>query len=361
KLFAYLMSYFPKRYYKIINTNIDASNPAVVLFTSNFEGKVKSVVLSHKNIQANRGQLSSVMDFGIMDSFFNSMPIFHSFGIVAGMLLPLLRGIKVFMYHSPLHYRMVSELVYDTNSTVILGTDTFLNGYAKTAHPYDFYSVRFVIAGVEKLREETVKIWEENFGIRIFEAYGTAETSSTLSVNTPMYFKSGSVGRFLPSIEYKLEPMSELSSGSGLIVKGPNITNSHINNLNTSDDGWFDTGDIVTVDEDGFVFVEGKIKRFAKIDGESVSLSAIEVAVSNIWQKDKHAVININRKNLLILFTTNQSATIDELEKISKEQEINGFIIPSKIIVLEEIPITGTGATDYLKLTEIAKGFLNIK
>ncbi|MDD3922938.1 MAG: MFS transporter [Endomicrobiaceae bacterium] len=361
KFFAYLMSYFPKRYYKIINTNIDASNPAVVLFTSNFEGKIKSVVLSHKNIQANRGQLSSVMDFGIMDSFFNSMPIFHSFGIVAGMLLPLLRGIKVFMYHSPLHYRMVSELVYDTNSTVILGTDTFLNGYAKTAHPYDFYSVRFVIAGVEKLREETVKIWEENFGIRIFEAYGTAETSSTLSVNTPMYFKSGSVGRFLPSIEYKLEPMSELSSGSRLIVKGPNITNSHINNLNTSDDGWFDTGDIVTVDEDGFVFVEGKIKRFAKIDGESVSLSAIEVAVSNIWQKDKHAVININRKNLLILFTTNQSATIDELEKISKEQEINGFIIPSKIIVLEEIPITGTGATDYLKLTGIAKGFLNIK
>jgi acyl-[acyl-carrier-protein]-phospholipid O-acyltransferase/long-chain-fatty-acid--[acyl-carrier-protein] ligase len=256
KLFAYLMSFFPRRYYKIINKKIDISKPAVVLFTTGDTGKSKSVVLSHKNVQAIRAQLSSVMDFGIQDSFFNAMPAFHSFGITAGMLFPLLRGIKVFMYHSPLHYRTVSELVYDTNSTVILGTDTFLYGYAQTAHPYDFYSVRFVIAGVEKLREETVKAWEENFGIRIFEAYGTAETSSTLAINTPMYFKNGSTGRFLPSVEYKLEPMAGLSAGGRLTVKGPNVSNSYIKDgvLNMSSDEWFDTGDIVKIDEDGFVF-----------------------------------------------------------------------------------------------------------
>jgi len=360
KLFAYLMSFFPRRYYKIINKNIDISKPAVVLFTTGDTGKSKSVVLSHKNIQAIRAQLSSVMDFGIQDSFFNAMPAFHSFGITAGMLFPLLRGIKVFMYHSPLHYRTVSELVYDTNSTVILGTDTFLYGYAQTAHPYDFYSVRFVIAGVEKLREETVKAWEENFGIRIFEAYGTAETSSTLAINTPMYFKNGSTGRFLPSVEYKLDPMAGLSAGGRLTVKGPNVSNSYIKDgvLNISSDEWFDTGDIVKIDEDGFVFVEGKIERFTEINGETVSLTAIETAVSAVWPKYKHAVVNMSgSKRNIVLFTTNSQADAQELEKCAAE----GFVMPSKIKFIEEIPITGTGATDYVKLARIAKGFLHIR
>jgi len=364
KLFAYLMSFFPRYYYKIINKNIDISGPAVILFTTGRGAKTKSVVLSHKNVQALRAQFSSVMDFGIQDSFFNAMPAFHSFGIIAGMLFPLLRAIKVFMYHSPLHYRTVSELVYDTNSTVILGTDTFLCGYAKTAHPYDFYSVRFVIAGVEKLRQETVKQWEENFGIRIFEAYGTAETSSTLAINTPMYFKSASVGRFMPSVEYKLETMKGLSSGGRLLVKGPNVTKSSLDGgvINTSQDEWFDTGDIVKIDEDGFVFVEGKIERFTEIDGEKISLTAIESAVSQIWPEHKHAVINTGgNKKKIVLFTTNGQACLEELEKNSLQDEVKGFVIPSKIKILEEIPITGTGATDYAKLARIAAGDLSIK
>jgi acyl-[acyl-carrier-protein]-phospholipid O-acyltransferase/long-chain-fatty-acid--[acyl-carrier-protein] ligase len=163
KFFAYMMSYCPSYYYKKINKNIDHSKTAVVLYTSGAEGTPKAVALTHKNIQTNRNQISSVLDFGLMDSFFNTMPIFHSFGIVGGMFLPLLRGIKVFMYHSPLHYKIVPELVYETNSTVIFGTDTFLNGYAKSAHPYDFYFIRFVVAGVEKLREETANLWADGF------------------------------------------------------------------------------------------------------------------------------------------------------------------------------------------------------
>jgi acyl-[acyl-carrier-protein]-phospholipid O-acyltransferase/long-chain-fatty-acid--[acyl-carrier-protein] ligase len=361
KLSAYVKSFFPKTYYKNICSTFDVFSPAVILFTSAFKGKSKAVVLSHKNIQASRAQLSSVMDFGISDSFFNAMPIFSSLGLIAGTLLPLLRGIKVFLYHSPLHYKMVSELVYDTDSTVLLGTDTFLNGYAQNAHPYDFYAIRYVIAGIEKLKEETIQIWEENFGKRIFEAYGTTETASTISINTPMYFKEYSVGRLLPSVECKLESTTAFVGSSHLLVKGPNVANCYIVNkhlISKKEDGeWFDTGDIVEIDRDGFVFMKGKSKRFTKVDGETISLTELEFNISNIWKESKNAVLSVqnNRKKEIVLFTTNQSATLEQLEKEVQDQKIDNFVLPNKIIVVEKIPIIGTGATDYTKLTEMFK------
>lgn len=362
KIFAYFMSYFPKYYYNVINKDKDYLKPAVVLYTSGTEGTPKAVSLSHKNIQTNRNQISSVLDFGLMDSFFNTMPIFHSFGMVGGMFLPLLRGIKVFMYHSPLHYKIVPELVYETNSTVIFGTDTFLNGYAKSAHPYDFYFARFVVAGVEKLREETANLWADNFGVRIFEAYGSTETSSTVAVNTPMYFKAGSVGRFLPYIEYKLVDMPELE-GSRLYVKGENIMSGYIKDgvlsvPKTLVDGWYDTGDIVNIDEDGFLLVKDTKKRFVKIEDESISLTTLETAISSVYPQSKHAIVvlvNKIKEKQLILFTTDNQITLEELKKIFEDKSINVAGIVKTIEVLPEIPILGTGKTDYNKLIEIAK------
>ncbi len=364
KIYAYFVSKFPKTYYKNICRNFDINSPAAVLFTSAFKGKSKAVVLTHRNIQAQRAQLSAVMDFGVLDKFFNAMPIFSSLGFVAGTLLPLLRGIKVFIYHSPLHYKMVSELVYDTNSTVILGTDTFLNGYAQNANPYDFYSIRYVISGMEKLKEETVKIWEENFGKRIFEAYGTAETASTISINTPMYFKQYSVGRMLPSVECRLESTSAFVGASHLWVKGPNVSNYYIENeqlISTENNkNWFDTGDIVEIDRDGFVFMKGKSKRFTKVNGESISLTELEFRISNIWQDYKHALIAVvkNNKKEIVLFTTKQNADLGELLNVAEEQKTEDFIIPDRVFIMEKLPITGTGSPDYVKLQEIYKDSL---
>ncbi len=358
KMSAFVKSFFPRTYYKNICSNFDVNSPAVILFTSALKGKSKSVVLTHRNIQAQMAQISSVMDFGILDSFFNAMPIFSSLGFVAGTLLPLIRGIKVFLYHLPLQYKMISELVYDTNSTVLLGTDTFLNGYAKNAHPYNFYAIRYVIAGIEKLKEETIKIWEDNFGKRIFEAYGTTETSSTISINTPMYFKEYSVGKFLPSIECKLESTTAFIGASHLLVKGPNIANWYIEKkqlVSTKVDGlWFDTGDIVEIDNDKFIFIKGKSQRFTKVDGESVSLTELEFNISNIWKHSKHALLSllVDGKKEIVLFTTNQSATLQQLEKKVQEQKIENFVLPNRIIIVERIPIIGTGATDYVKLHE---------
>ena len=183
----------------------DPDTEAVVLFTSGTEGAPKGVVLSHTNLQANRYQVASTIDFGPTDILLNALPMFHSFGLTCGTILPLLSGIRVFLYPSPLHYRIVPAIAYDTNATITFGTDTFLSGYARFADPYDFYSMRYVFAGAEKLKDETRRVWGERFGCRIFEGYGATETAPVLAMNSPMHNRAGSVGRLMPGIEHKME------------------------------------------------------------------------------------------------------------------------------------------------------------
>ena len=362
KLVGYIASYFPRRYYKKIRGNVSPKDPAVVLFTSGSEGTPKGVVLSHKNIQANRLQLQSVLDFGLKDQVFNAMPIFHSFGLTVGTLLPLLCGVPVFFYPSPLHYRIVPELVYDNNSTIIFGTDTFFNGYAKMAHPYDFYSVRLAVVGAEKLKEETIIKYNDQFGLRIMEGYGATETAPVMAVNTPMYFKRGSVGRLLPGIEYRLEQIPGVEEGGRLFVKGANIMAGYLRDTNPGvleppQDGWYDTGDIVRVDEDGFVFILGRAKRFAKIAGEMISLTAVETEINALWPGKMHAVVNIpdeKKGEQLVLFTTETTAGRNALIADFKAKGLSELAVPKTIKIVEEIPLMGTGKVDYVKLKEVA-------
>jgi len=362
KITALAASYFPKMYYKSANGNALPKEPAVVLFTSGSEGTPKGVALSHENIQANRYQLQSVLDFGLTDSIFNAMPIFHSFGLTGGLMLPLLSGIKVFLYPSPLHYRIVPELIYDKNATVMFGTDTFLHGYAKMAHPYDFYSVRLAVAGAEKLKEETYRTFTDTFGIRVLEGYGATETAPALSINTPMYFRRGTAGRMLPGIETKLEAVPGMDEGMRLSVKGKNIMLGYLKEdkpgvIQPPQDGWYDTGDIVDIDADGFVSIKGRAKRFAKIAGEMISLSAVETAVSELWPKEIHAVIAIadeKKGEQLVLFTTRKTAALNEILAAFKEKGLNILSVPKNIKVLNEMPLVGAGKADYVKLARMA-------
>ena len=361
KIIALTASYFPRRYYKAVRGSVSPADPAVVLFTSGSEGVPKGVVLSHENMQANRYQLQSVLDFGLADSVFNAMPIFHSFGMTGGLMLPLLSGIKVFLYPSPLHYRIVPEMIYDRNATVIFGTDTFLNGYAKTAHPYDFYSVRLAVAGAEKLKEETYRTFTDTFGVRVLEGYGATETAPALSINTPMYFKRGTAGRLLPGIEYKLEAVPGMDEGKRLFVKGRNIMLGYLKEdkpgiIQAPEGGWYDTGDIVDIDDGGFIRIKGRAKRFSKIAGEMVSLTAVETAVNKLWPKEMHAIVSIpdeKKGEQLVLFTTRKNAVFNEISASFREQGLAELAVPRNIKVLDEIPLMGTGKTDYVKLMQL--------
>ncbi len=225
-------------------------DPAAILFTSGSEGAPKGVVLSHRNILANAAQGAARLDFGRGDKVFNVLPVFHSFGLTVGLILPLVSGVRIYLYPSPLHYRLIPELVYATNATILFGTDTFLAGYARSAHAYDFRSVRYVLAGAEPVKEATRSVYMEKFGLRLLEGYGVTETAPALAFNTPMQHKAGTVGRILPGMEARLEPVPGIADGGRLFVRGPNVMLGYLRAerpgvIEPPQDGWHDTGDIV--------------------------------------------------------------------------------------------------------------------
>jgi acyl-[acyl-carrier-protein]-phospholipid O-acyltransferase/long-chain-fatty-acid--[acyl-carrier-protein] ligase len=339
---------------------------AVILFTSGSEGTPKGVVLSHNALLANVMQIRSIVDFSTDDKMLNALPIFHSFGLTAGTLLPVFTGMHLFMYPSPLHYRVIPEIAYDRSCTILLGTGTFLAQYGKHAHPYDFYRLRYVIAGAEKLSSSVRDLWFEKFGIRIFEGYGATETAPVIAVNTPMGFKSGTVGQMLPGIEHKLIPVAGIEEGGVLHVKGPNVMSGYLratapgileHAFSDSGEGWYDTGDVVTIDSQGFVTLVGRVKRFAKIAGEMISLESVEKLAQWVNPLAHHAASSSpdeSRGERIILFTTDKTLSRDGLQQIAKKMGYPEISIPKKIVFLESIPILGTGKTDYATLKMMA-------
>jgi len=355
KISALLSARKPERAIARRLKNVHSDDAAIVLFTSGSEGLPKGVVLSHQNLLSNAAQLGTLFDFTSRDICLNALPLFHSFGLMGGMILPLVTGIRVFLYPSPLHYRVIPEVAYDINATLIFGTNVFLAGYAKHAHPYDFYSLRYVVAGAEKLQDETRQVWMDKFGLRIFEGYGATETSPVLAANTPMHFKADTVGRFLPSIKHRLESVPGIKQGGRLWIQGPNVMAGYLLHdkpaeLQPLEDGWYDTGDIVTVDDDGFVQIQGRLKRFAKIAGEMVSLTAVEGLASLCWPDAMHAALAIsdaNKGEQLVLMTTDKDANRKALQACAKEHGINELQVPRQYMWVEEIPLLGTGKIHY--------------
>jgi len=367
KVSALLAARNPERSIARRLRSVKADDEALVLFTSGSEGLPKGVVLSHANILSNVAQLASRFDFTSRDICFNALPVFHSFGMTGGIWLPLVTGMKVFLYPSPLHYRVIPEVVYDVNATLLFGTNVFLAGYAKHAHPYDFYSLRYVVAGAEKLQDETRQLWMEKFGLRVFEGYGATETSPVIAANTPMHFKVGSVGYFLPGIRYKLEKIPGIKAGGRLWVKSPNVMAGYLLHdepgvLQTPVDGWYDTGDIVRVDDQDFVYIEGRLKRFAKFAGEMISLTAVEELASLCWPDYMHvalAVDDAHKGEQIVLMSTYEMAERKALQTYVKANGINELYVPRQYVYVDEIPLLGTGKVHYpaaqALLTEMMK------
>jgi len=334
---------------------------AAILFTSGSEGLPKGVVLSHRNMLTNTAQAAARIDFGREDKVFNVLPIFHSFGLTIGVVLPLVSGVRTYLYPSPLHYRTVAELIYAVNATILFGTDTFLNGYARVAHPYDFRSLRYILAGAEPVKEATRRTYMEKFGLRILEGYGVTETAPALALNTPMFNKFGTVGRILPGMEVKLEQVEGVEDAGRLLVRGPNVMLGYLRVENPGvlerpTEGWHDTGDIVSLDEQGFLTIKGRARRFAKIGGEMISLAAVEALASDLWPNAASAVAALpdaRKGERLVLVTQQKGATRGEFQAFARARHASDLMIPSEVWVLDKLPLLGSGKVDMVAVAKL--------
>jgi acyl-[acyl-carrier-protein]-phospholipid O-acyltransferase/long-chain-fatty-acid--[acyl-carrier-protein] ligase len=336
---------------------------AVVLFTSGSEGPPKGVELTYSNLISNIRQMLAVLDLMDGDRMFNALPLFHSFGLL-GLLLGLARGIFVFLYPSPLHYRIIPSLLYDLDCTIFFGTNTFLNGYARKANAYDFRSLRMLIGGAEKLQEVTANTWARQYGVRVLEGYGATECSPAITINSLQNPRFGSAGRFLPAIAYRFEPVDGVAEGGRLWVRGPNIMRGYLNPEPNAkfqaQGGWYDTGDIARVDEDGFLFILGRLKRFAKVSGEMVSLTAAEEALAGAFPqygvRFQVAVLSrpdAQRGEALIAVSNETKLNLDEVRAAIRAAGLSNLYVPREVKYLRDIPKLGTGKVNHRELQRL--------
>ncbi|RKQ69031.1 acyl-[acyl-carrier-protein]-phospholipid O-acyltransferase/long-chain-fatty-acid--[acyl-carrier-protein] ligase [Litorimonas taeanensis] len=340
----------------------------VILFTSGTEGNPKGVVLTHSNILANIEQIEEHVELEKTDKFFNPLPTFHCYGLTAGTLWPIFSGYPVVLHPSPLQTKTIAKRIFKTRSTVLFATDTFLQQYMRASADGGMNSLRIAVCGAERVREETRKTAEQRFSFEVLEGYGVTECAPVLAANQPGDIRAGTIGKMLPGIETRLEPVEGLEDAGCLWVRGPNIMKGYISADNPGKlvplkDGWHNTGDVVSIDEEGYYVIRGRIKRFAKIGGEMVSLTVVENCASAVWPDNNHAaaIIPDSRKGeQIVLVTDHPEPKRHELMTWAKTHGVPEISVPKKVISVEALPVLGTGKLDYLSVTNIAKEFAAI-
>lgn len=353
KIRAYLFMFYPIK-------QVLAEDIAAILFTSGSEGKPKGVSLSHKNILSNSAQTASRIHFDQTDIVLNILPVFHCFGLNIGLILPMISGVKVYLYPTPLHYKIIPELIHKIQATIFFGTDTFLSSYAKFSSAEQYKSIRYVVSGAERLKENTKDIWKDKFNINILEGYGITEASPVISLSSPAFNKARSAGLLLPNIEFSLSKIEGIKNGGRLNVCGPNIMLGYLHSdkpgiVCSTMNGWHDTGDIVEIDDAGYITIIGREKRFAKIGGEMISLAAIDGLASELWpdiQSVSIAIDDPRKGQSIIILTQKRDSSLSELRKYIKETGLSDLYVPSKLVIVDEFPLLGSGKIDYTKVSE---------
>lgn len=345
----------------------DPGETAVVLFTSGSEARPKGVALSHRALLANIAQMGAVIDYGPDDKFLNSLPMYHAYSLTACTLQPLLSGAQTFLYTTPLHYHVIPEIAYTRGCTYVFGTSTFLGHYARQAHPYDFHKARVVVSGAEKLNPHVAALWLQKFGLRIMEGYGATECAPVLSLNTPLSYKPGTVGRMLPGIEHQVLPVPGIARGGVLHVRGPNVMRGYYlyeqpgqlqPPRSEAGEGWYNTGDIVELDEEGFVVIHGRVKRFAKIAGEMISLEAVERIAHHASPGHQHAAtieLVSQSGESTVLFSTDPRLDRVALQKAARELGAQELAVARRVVQVMSLPLLGSGKTDYVSLKSLAE------
>ena len=360
KLYGLMAGLMPKRF----RARTEPSSPGVVLFTSGSFGAPKGVVLSQWNLVANCRQVAQHIALDPAWVMFNPLPTFHCFGLTGGVLLPLLQGMKAFQYPSPLHAKQIVELLPQVKASILFATDTFLNQYARVAGPDDFATLEFVVAGAERVRDETHHLFNTRFhGLKLLEGYGATEAAPVVAVNHPDRNRPGTVGQMLPGMEWRVDRVDGIDEGGRLYLRGPNVMEGYLSAddpmaIEPLADGWHDTGDIVAIDDEGYVCILGRVKRFAKIGGEMVSLTAVEGLASAVWPEARHAVVSVpdSRKGeKLVLVTDRKDADVSRLAEWARSHGAPELAVPKKILRVGEVPVLGTGKTDYVAIQQMVE------
>jgi acyl-[acyl-carrier-protein]-phospholipid O-acyltransferase / long-chain-fatty-acid--[acyl-carrier-protein] ligase len=352
---------------------------ATIIFSSGSTGEPKGVVLSHFNLASNVEQIEQVFHLHDGDRILGILPFFHSFGFTGTLCLPPLTGIGVVFHVSPLDAQVIGALVSKYSVSMLLSTPTFLNSYARRCPPEAFGSLRIVMAGAEKLPERIAQSFEDHFGIRPLEGYGCTECSPVVAVNTydfrAAYFrqigaKRGTIGHPLPGIGVRIiDPESgetlPVDKPGLLLVRGPNIMVGYLDRPDkTADvlkDGWYNTGDIATVDEDGFLRITDRLSRFSKIGGEMVPHIKVEEKLHELLRADGQVLaitaIPDEKKGerMIVVHTLSQDVLRDCVERLSKSDlPALWKPKPDQFLHVEQLPYLGTGKLDLRKLRELA-------
>ncbi len=337
--------------------------PAVILFTSGTEGDPKGVALSHLNLLSNVQQVRSHIALSTHDVLFNPLPTFHCFGLTVGALMPLFLGIKAVFHPTPLQPREIAHRIRVTGATILLSTDTFISQYARAGQQGDLNSLRLAVCGAERLRDETRALLRNKYSIELLEGYGVTETAPVIAANQTGANRAGTVGRLMQGMEARLEPVDGIANAGRLIVRGPNVMLGYIKAdrpgvIQPTKDGWHDTGDVVSIDEDGFIVIKGRLKRFAKIGGETVSLAVVESCASALWPDYSHAAVTVpdgRKGEQIILVTTCPYAQRTDLVGWVHNHGVQELAVPRRILVVDSVPVLGTGKTDYTRVQQIVE------
>ena len=344
---------------RLAGASVSPDAIAVMLFTSGTEGLPKGVALTHTNLLSNCAQFSAHVDLGSGQKVFAALPIFHSFGLTTGLIAPIVLGLGTFLYPSPLHYRQIPDFIAKAKARIVVATDTFASGWGRLATKAQFASLSPVVLGAERVKETTRTLFREKFGLELLEGYGATECAPVIAANQPWDNRPGSVGRMMPGIAYRLEPVQGLSEGGRLHVRGPNIMAGYMTvdapgTLRPPAGGWHDTGDI---NADGVVTIKGRAKRFAKIGGEMVSLAAVEAYVSAVWPDNAHAVVALpdpRKGETLVLVTDHDDADMSAVIAWARDHGVAELMIPKRVVTVESLPVLGTGKTDYISISQLA-------
>ena len=335
-----------------------SNSTAVILFTSGTEGEPKGVALSHKNLLSNVEQVRSHIALFPSDVLFNPLPTFHCFGLTVGALMPLFLGIKAVFHPTPLQPHEIVRRIKSSGATILLSTDTFISQYARAGEQGDLSSLRLAVCGAERLRDETRALFRRKYSIELLEGYGVTEASPVVAANQPGANRHGTVGRLLQHIEARFEPVEGIPGAGRLFVKGPNVMLGYINGDKPGvvvplQSGWHDTGDVVSVDDEGFLSIKGRLKRFAKVGGEIVSLAVVENVASALWPDDSHAAVAApdgRKGEQIVLVTTKTDANRHDLVGWAQNHGVPEIAVPRRILHVEHVPVLGTGKTDYVKV-----------